>query len=308
MKTLLAPTEDFIKKDRSQLSAAATAGSTVTLNVVSAGLIAAHDFIVVGTEGTLTAEICQVSSVTETTIVVATLLNPHLIDEPITKYRYNKRKFYGATSAAGSYTELTSYGSPVAIDVDNPQGSSLEYTGGEGYTYFKATYYNSYDLTESNIADANAVLADESGRYCSIYSIRKQGGMTQNAYYDDGKVEEKRKQAENEVNSYIFEKYTIPLVNSVGVSEIPNLVQRCTILLAAGYIDYEEFGGEGQGVKWLGEARGILNSIQAGRQRLIDSTGSEFANKTRTQQLNGFPTCVDNENGPQRAFTRQQRF
>ena len=80
------------------------------------------------------------------------------------------------------------------------------------------------------------------------------------------------------------------------------------MLLAAGYLDYQEYGAEGQGVKWLGEARGLLKSIQKGAQRLIDSLGAEFGQKTATQGIQGYPNNVDNQNGPPRYATMQQRF
>lgn len=302
MKVLLAPTEDFIKRDRTALTAAATAGSSVVLSVASKEGIAVNDYIEVGVEGTPTAEICQVSAVSETTITVTTLLNAHLQDEPIIKYRYNQRKFYGSLTATGSFGELTGSGSPLAIVVTNPQGTILEYSGGEGYTYFKSTYFNSTTTDESNIADADVVLADESVRYCSLYDIRKQAGIQENANIDDGKVEAKRKQAENEVNSMIFERYMLPLTNFSGNPEVPNLVTRLTYLLAAGYIDYEEFD-EGNGVKWLGEARAILKSVQSGVQRLIGLDGNELATKERTEGVRS-----NNTNCEPPAFTMRQKF
>lgn len=302
MKVLLAPTEDFIKRDRTALGAAATAGSSVVLNVTSKEGIAVNDYIEVGVEGTATAEICQVSAVTETTLTVTTLLNAHLQDEPVIKYRYNKRKFYGSLTSTGSFSELTGSGSPIAIVVTNPQGTILEYSGGEGYTYFKSTYFNSTTTDESNIADADVVLADESVRYCSLYDIRKQAGIQENANIDDGKVEAKRKQAENEVNSMLYERYMLPLTNFSGNPEVPNLVTRLTYLLAAGYIDYEEFD-EGNGVKWLGEARAILKSVQSGVQRLIGLDGNELSTKDRTEGMRS-----NNTNCEPPAFTMRQKF
>jgi len=143
MKTLLAPTEDFIKQERSKLSTDASAGSNVTLVLENNDHFANTEYIVVGREGSEQAELCQINAAVSggTDVRVATLVRSHKAGEPITKYRYNKRKFYGATSATGSYTELTGDGSPVTIQVDDPQGTLIEYSGST-YTYFKATYYN----------------------------------------------------------------------------------------------------------------------------------------------------------------------
>lgn len=291
MKVLLAPNEPFIKSEHSKLTADASAGSGVALAVTNSDGFAAHDYIVVGVEGSDTAELCQISSTTQTTITVATLKLAHKTDEPIVKYRYNQRKFYGSLTSSGSYTELTTSGSPKDIQVDDPQGTILEYTGGEGYAYFKATYFNSYTSDETSLTDADAVAGDESARYTSLYAIRRKAGLTQNPYITDDRLENKRKQAENEINSAIFAEYVLPL------SEVPPLISQIAELLAAGYIDYEEFGQEGTGVKWLGEGRAILKQITDGTRRLLDSNYVELTRISKSNVLGGYPD--DSEpNGP----------
>ncbi len=303
MRTLLAPTEDFIKVERTELDADAVAGSNVTLTLKNNSGMADNTFICIGREGGEQAEIEKINqAVTGATAVrVATLLFGHKKGTPVTVYKYDKRKFYGATSADGSYTELTGDGSPAVISVDDPQGTRLEYSGST-YTYFKATYYNSITAVETAQADSEAVLADESVRYCTLYAIRVQAGLTNNPYIDDGRIEEKRIQAENEINSILFRIYELPL------AEIPALIKRVCSLLAAGYIDFEEYGPDGQGVKWLGEARGILKAIAENRQNLIGADGTELARKTLTQGIVSYPDDVDNRNGPTQKFTMNQRF
>ena len=220
MRSLLAPTEDFIKLEKAVLTADASAGSSAVLTVENSDGFDAHDFIVVGVEGSEGAELCQISAVSPTSITVATLVLNHKEDEPITKYRYDKRKFYGATTATGSYSELVSSGSPVAIQVGDPQGAYLEYIGTDGYLWFKSTYYNSYTTDETSLTDATAALADESVRYASLYAIRKHAGLAGNPRYSDSRLETKRKQAENEINSAIAAKYALPL------SEVPPLLSQ----------------------------------------------------------------------------------
>lgn len=100
MKVLLAPTESFIKSEHGQLTADASAGSSVALSVVNSDGFAANNFVVVGVEGSDGAELCQVTGTTATTITVATLKLAHRTNEPVTKYRYDKRKFYGAIGVA----------------------------------------------------------------------------------------------------------------------------------------------------------------------------------------------------------------
>ena len=309
MKTLIASTENFIKRERTSVSADVTAGSNVSIPVENSDGIITGDFIVVGPEGSEQAELTQVSSATSQAIVVTLLKLPHYASDPITKYRFNKRKFYGSLSESGSYAELTSSGSPAEIQVGDPQGTYFEYSGLEGYIYFKSTYYNSTTSEETDLVESLAVLADESTRYCSIYAVRKQSGLTNNPFITDGQIEIYRKRAENEIDSYLNARYLLPLTNSSGSAEIPFMVENCATLLAAGYMDYQEFGSEGEGVKWLGEARSILKKLQTpGGQQLLGSDHLEMQTKANSNGIMSYPNQVDNVNGPDRKFTMRQRF
>ena len=304
MRQLIAPTEDFIKVEGSALDADVTAGSAVTITLENNDGMAQNDYIVIGNEGNELCEMCQIDTavVAGKTVRVATLKFNHRKGEPVRKYRYNKRKFYGATSATGTFTELTADGSPKDIQVDDPQGTILEYTGNEGYTYFKSTYFNSQTSTETDKTDSDAVAGDQSLRYASIYGIRKHAGLAGNPLYSDLRLEQKRVQAESEINSCLYARYTLPL------TEVPGIITNICELLAAGYIDYEEYGQEGEGVKWLGSARGQLKSLQKGDMRLIGTDGQELATKTFTNSIKGYPDTVDNENGPSRYFENNQIF
>lgn len=95
MRKLIAPTEDFIKGERDELTADVSAGSGVTINLLSSGNFAVGEWIVIGQEGSETAELVQIASVPNATSITATTVLAHKKGEPIVKYRYNKRKFYG---------------------------------------------------------------------------------------------------------------------------------------------------------------------------------------------------------------------
>lgn len=302
MKTVLFTTEDFIKLQHTFLSIDVAAGSSVVLTVPNSDGIVANKYVVVGYEGSEQAELCKVTAVSATSITVQTLKLAHKADEPITLYRYNQRKFYGCLTATGTFVELTTSGSPADIQVGDPQGAYLEYVGSEGYLYFKSTYYNSTSLEETPIADAVAVLSNDSLHYTSLYNIKRQAGLLVNPYITDGIVDTYRKRAENEVKSYIATRYTMPL------AEVPSIIENVTTLLAAGYMDYQEFGKDGEGVKWLAEARAILRAITKGAQRLFNSSDVELAYPTAGNQVKSYPDQVDNTNGPARVFTMGQRF
>lgn len=290
MRTLLAVTEPFIKSETTRLAADAAAGSNVTLTVENSDGFAEDAYVVIGNEGSELAELAQINQAVSgsTVIRVAALKFNHQKGEPITLYRFNQRKFYGATTATGIFTELTGDGSPKDIQVDDPQGTLLEYTGNTA-VYFKATYYNSETDDETALGDSEAVEADETKRYASLWAIRKHAGLAGNPRYSDYRMEMKRKQAESEINSTIIAKYILPL------AELPALLSYICELLAAGYIDYEEFGKDGEGVKWLGEARALLKAIQKGTQVLLGADGTELARQTDVGVLDGYPNSEDTD-------------
>ena len=311
MKSLISPTEDFIRLARTSLTSDVAQGASVALAVVGNQGFAQNNYVCIGVEGSDNCEIAQLNTVvTEgTALQVATLVFSHKQDEPVVVFRYNQRKLYGSLTLNGSFSELVASGSPKNIAVSDPQGTLFEYSGNEGYIYFKSTYFNSSTNEETDVAEAVAILADETVRYCSLYSIARQAGMQDNPFISNGILEQYRAQAENEVNSYMYNRYVLPLTNqTTNLPEIPAIVERCTILLAAGYMDYREYGKDGEGVKWLGEARGILKAIQNGVQRLLGSDMIEFQQKELTQGIQSFPGSVDNVNGPTQKFTMDQQF
>lgn len=292
MKSLISTTEDFIRLAATKLSADTASGSNVSLPVYGNEGILQNSFLVIGVEGTDTCEIQQVNaSITPgTSVQVAQLLFSHKQDEPVRVFRYNQRKFYGSLTQNGSYSHLNAYGSPKTIQVTDPQGTLLEYTGTEGYIYFKSTYFNSATFEETDINDAVAVYANEVARYTTLEAIRRQAGMMDNPFMTDGILEIYRTRAENEVDSQLMTKYSLPLTRaSDSVQEVPAIIENATMLLAAGYMDYREYGKDGEGVKWLGEARGILKSIQNGNQHLIGTDRLEMNVVTDTISISGYP-------------------
>lgn len=302
MKTLQAPTEDFIKREKTKIGADVDSGSSVAITVENEDGFEADDYIVIGRFGTETAELQQITSVSDETLTVGTLDMNHEEGEPVTMIRYNQRKFYGATSKDGSYTELTSDGSPIDIQVDDPNGALIEYTGPEGYSFFKATYYNSQEDLETSLSDATAVEADETKRYTSIYRIRKKAGITENEFISDAYIEGIRQDSENEVDSYLAKRFTLPL------SEVPNTIRSITTTLAAGYIHDEEIGEEGYGSKWLKEARSQLKALRDGRMELIGGDGAEVEGTTRYGQVSSYPDSSTDGTAEDRKFTMDQEF
>lgn len=311
MISLIASTEDSIKLADSKLSANVSAGSNVTIPLYGNGGFAVGNYVCIGIPGSATAEIQQINSLpAASSIEVATLLYAHSSDEPIQVYRYNQRKFYGSLTLTGSYAELLSSGSPKSIAVNDPQGTYFEYTGSDGFLYFKSTYYNSNTNEETDINDAIGVAGDQSTRYCSLYDIRFQAGMQDNPYVGDDQFEDYRTRAESTINSSLYARYILPLENgTTNELEVPAIIKDCAVKLAAGYSDYREYGKTGEGVKWIAEAKSILRDIKTGVVRLIDSNFVEFELKEKTMgvQSNANQTNSNRQKDRPR-FTMNQQF
>src|SRR5215208_3378833 len=109
MKSFIAPTEPWIKTEIGTLNADATAGTNVTLTLVNNDGLAQNDYIVIGHEGSELAELELINQAVTAgaSVRVATLKFNHKAGEPIVRYAYNQRKFYGSLTEGGSYSELT---------------------------------------------------------------------------------------------------------------------------------------------------------------------------------------------------------
>lgn len=295
MKVLQSSIEEFIKTIKTEISADVTAGSDKAITVENGNDFAVNDYIIVGVLGKETSEISKITVVSGNIITVGTLNLAHKDGDPMTKILFNQRKLYGCATKTGTFVEIET----KDIEVDSPQGTIFEYTG--DYLYFKCTYYNEHTTEESSIDDAVAVLGGESDRYCSIEAIKKQAGLLENSYTNNSDVERKRSAAENEIDSAISDRYSLPL------SEIPALIENVTVLLAAGYLDYQEFGSESGGVKWLGEARGILKNITKGTRKLLGSDKAELT-RLSAARLKGYPDSSCEDTDDDRQFTVNDEY
>lgn len=303
MRQLSAPTEEFIKLAQSVLTADVAAGNNMTLVLENNTGFNENDFVVIGEIGNETAELQQVNQTVSagSDIQVQTLVRSHKKGEVVTVLRFDKRKFYGCETVDGTFVELTGDGSPKAISVDNPTGTVLEYSG-DTYSYFKATYYNSADLSETAIEDSIAVAGDTSSRYTTLYRIRQKAGVVGNPFLSDSLIEEYRQEAESEVNGYLSRRYAIPLTT------IPKVIRNITTKLAAGYLHESEFAPEATGEKWTKEAREHLLQIQKGQVELLDDTGAVLAERSTNSPV-GYPdSTLDSNTSEKPKFTIGQKF
>ena len=144
------------------------------------------------------------------------------------------------TSQDGSYTELTADGSPKSHPGRRPAGHRPGVHAASTYTFFKATYYNSRDRRgdrhrrHRSVRATRAAATRRSGRSASTLASLATRAIPTSA--------SRRSATRPRTRS------TARLLPSTSCrsSEVPGLITNICELLAAGYIDYEEFGKDGE--------------------------------------------------------------
>ena len=273
MQYLIAPTENFIRGEITILASDEAPGQSV-LSIENGAGFSAGDFIAIGNIGAETTELRQIASVTPTEIVISAPTDfSHTLGERITVLRYNKRKFYRSSSRDGTYTHLSSEGSPVTIAVDMPEGTALEDSTGTSASWYKATYYNSSTFTETSLEDAEAVKAGDSEYYTSIHKIRSEAGFEDNHYITSETIARYREEADSEIDAYISAVYSLPF------SSAPRLLTHISTLLAAGHLLSKEYGSEvdvdaaKSGQAKIERAEELLQKIVDGSLTLVGADG-----------------------------------
>lgn len=297
--------------EKTELSADAAAGQKVA-NVLSAQGIATDDFYIVGELVGELAELAQLDSKTGNALTaVANLTQSHKKGEAVTKIFGNKIKLYRAANVDGSVPADGSFSEIITLDIDVDQNYT-EYTdssGGAGYWY-KKTYYNSENLSETDLADAVAVRGGNYGYYVTWEEVRGEAGLGGNKWIEASVYQDKLKKAQSEVNTSIrVGGYTLPL------TVVPEVIKHATVLLAAGYVLTRDYGPENAGTSKDGErkikqAREILKGIEDGSQPLTDdNTGADLANDT-PGRVAGYPddTAAYNTPSEDRFFRTTDKF
>ncbi len=280
MQILVSPIEDTVLAEETTFFADEAVGQTDITTVNSEGFVSG-DFVILGKNGSETAEIKRIFSISGNvfTLSSATLF-AHLKDDEIRKIRYNQRKFYRSMSKTGTYTHLSSEGSPVNIQVDNPEGTEFEDSTGSSTSWYKATYYNTYTGVESDPADSIPAQAGDSEHYTSIYKIKSESGFIDNAFISSEDIERYREEAEAQAESSIMQNYQLPFATK------PKMFQHIVTLLAAGLLLAKEYGVEADveigktGQRKIDRAEALLQKIADGKIILLDANSVELSRST----------------------------
>lgn len=304
MAEVLRPTNfDAINiQGKTELSADVAAGQKVA-NVLNSQGIVADDFFIIGELVGELSELAQLDTKTGNALTaIANYTHAHKKGEAVTKIFGNKIKLYRAANVDGSIPADASFSEIVTLDIEVDQ-TFTEYTdtsGGSGYWY-KKTYYNSENTSETDLADAVAVRGGNYGYYVNWEEVRGEAGLTNNKWIEASVYQDKLKKAQSEVNTSLrIGGYTLPL------TVIPEVVKHATILLAAGYVLTRDYGPENAGTSKDGErkikqAREILKGIEDGTEILTDDSGNDIDTDSTGGRINGYPDNNAEHNTPSEA-------
>lgn len=296
--------ERFIFNTRTRVNADASAAAT-TITVKNTTDYSADDYILVGYDGSDTAEVRQINAVTNKTTLDLTgspLDFAHDRFEYVTKVEYNQRKLYSCATEDGTYTLVNTFD----LGVNDPKGTLVTDTGTD--TYYKITYYNSETTAETAITDSEVIrsettedkVVDGDNRYCTLSEIAKISGF-RNASTED--LESVRYRAESRVQSSLAVVYELPL------SYIPYMIRRVTAELAAGYLLINEAGDTADALYSRGQALikgaySVLKDIKSKSLVLFDADG-ESLDQVTTQTIDFSPSTSTSENEGYRFTTNE---
>lgn len=280
MQILVAPIEDFVLGEKTFLDADEASGQT-TLTVENPQGFSTDKFVIVDTPGSEIAELLKISSSSTNTITLATsIVFAHQKNASIQVIRYNQRKFYRSSTQTGTYSHLSSEGSPVDITPDQPEGTEFEDSSGTSSSWYKSTYYNTETMTETSLADATATKAGDTEHYTSVYKIKSEAGFQNNPYIGSDLVDRYRTEAEAQAEGAVVGIYQLPFSSS------PKIFQHIVTLLAGGLLLSKEYGLEADveisktGERKIKRAEELLEKIRNGQLLLVGENGTELSKRT----------------------------
>lgn len=245
------------------------------------------------------AEIKQIDSVSSNAITLSSpLLYAHRQYSALTVLYCDKLRIYRALNVNGTAPVDADFTLIDTIDIDPDQADSqyVDPAGSSDYWY-KFTYYNSVNLTETSIAATTAARGGGVTDYCSISDIRDEAGLSTNKHISDSLIARKRLEAQGEINSTLTGLYTIPFTAPVNI-----LIDTICCKLAAGFLLVKNYGtmstlNTNNGDSKIKEARGLLEELNTRKKTLIDESGTDISIATGLG-LSIYPDASTATNGP----------
>jgi len=301
---------DVAITERSELRSDIAAGVT-EIPVKNASKFEGNKYLCIGQYGKETSELRKITGTDESsraiTIDTATTY-PHYQDDPAFQFLYNKRKFYRWNTTANIWEHLSSEGSPKDIEVDNPQGTFFEDSGGTQDNKYKATYLSVVGSVESSVLDAKEITGGGlSTDLISLYRIRYSAGFKENYSIEDSYIDQYRQDAQGEVWAALRNRYTFPLTKNS--SFLRNIVRD----MAVGFIWLDQYAGNTEKVRSaearLKAARERLDGLATGKYILYDEdAGADQAETGRGGGLSYYPDESTEDTDDDRIFELKDKF
>lgn len=277
-----------------QLTAQANAGASTLVVDNAADFSTAY--LLLGTPGDETTELLPNTNVTSGVSIplISPTILQHLQYEPVQALFANKLKIYRATNVDGSQPADNLFTLLATISID-PTGDSTEYNdaaGGGGFWY-KYTYFNSTNNSESDLASATAVRGSFTVNYCSVDEIRREAGFKYAPYVTNDQIDEKRQAAQDEINGALDEFYQTPLQPPIN-----SWLKQITIRLSAGYLRKAQYSQSSDaklnGQDMIDDAQLDLDKLITKERVLADKQGKSLAGSGSTGGVSGWPNATTN--------------
>lgn len=289
---------DINVQERTTLEAPAAAGDS-SIEVTSSQGYTAGQTIYVGTPGREGCERAVVDVVTDETHIatVDPLGLAHSRFEPVVGVLGDRVRIYRALNINGEVPDDGSFSvyATRSIDPDQPTTYYTDSSGNSTYWY-KLTYFNETTLNETPLSAASAVRGDDYGHYASLTEIRRAAGFEHAYNLQDSLVDQKRRQAEAEVNDTLSSAYVVPFT-----TKVPERVRTLTIELAAGLLesaayptigrtedDHPKVKSARRQLAELAEQEGSLTDVQG----IVDTSGPTISSypgdgERRSERVHG---------------------
>lgn len=293
--------------DQSQLAEATPADSN-SLTITNANDFTTG-FVLVGAIGGKTSELLPADSASSGTAISlnSNTVLPHNQYDPVYSLFGNKLRIYRAPNVDGSQPADGDFSLLDTIDID-PNDSATRYTddSGGGDYWYKYTFFNSGDNSETDIASSRAARGTFTVAYCSLDEIRQEAGFKFATYVTDDIIDEKRQAAQDEINGALDQFYDTPLQPPIN-----DYLKRITIRLAAGYLRLAQYSQIADtklnGQNMVDSAQADLKKLIMKERVLVNKEGTALDGPGATGGTDGWPnestaTAPASQGGAPRVF------
>lgn len=281
--------------EQAQVAADASKGQPI-VKVDNPQNISQLDYVLIGKPGGGISKIYQVSSVTDDMVTLTENLAFYTErGTAVTKLFGNKINVYAAPYVAGTIPTDSAFAciTTTAVDIDPDQlTTSYTHVSGSDQYWYKYTFYNSSNLSETGLESSTAGRDTTGTDYTTVDQVRREAGFENNKNVTNELIYRKLQAAQSKINGMLSGRYILPLGQPVNP-----IMADLTVRLAAGYTMIAEYGAfDGQdkskGEKLRDDAIAELTAYQDGSQIITDLQAAS----TELPNAGGFESSYSSDN------------